>query len=172
MKQKTMRGKELREALKTRMQAEFAQNPELVKGKKLTGILLLVWVVSRVFLQVMELMCMRIGFLDPNPTNWVILGLLLLFAWAIYKGSGTLAWLPILGGVMMLITALRQQMFSLLGMDLYPEFRLYLIGFLAAAVLQILTMALILALPSCRSYAKTSMAVMKELSGQQDVHRL
>lgn len=167
-----MKGKELRQALKARMETEFAQNPELQKGKKLTGILLLVWVVSRVFLQVTELICMRIGFLDPNPTNWVILGLLLLFAWAIYKGSGALAWLPILGGVMMLSTAFRQKMFSLLEMDLYPEFRLYLIGFLAAAVLQILTMALILALPSCRSYAKTSMTVMKELNGQQDVHGL
>ena len=167
-----MKGKELRQALKARMDAEFAQDPKLRKGKKLTGILLLIWVVSRVFLQVMELICMRIGFLDPNPTNWVILGLLLLFAWAIYKGSGALAWLPILGGVMMLSTAFRQQMFSLLGMDLYPEFRLYLIAYLTAAVLQILTMALILALPSCRSYAGTSMAVMKELTGQQDVHRL
>ena len=75
-----MKGKELRQALKARMETEFAQNPELQKGKKLTGILLLVWVVSRVFLQVTELICMRIGFLDPNPTNWVILGLLLLFA--------------------------------------------------------------------------------------------
>ena len=167
-----MKGKELRQALKARMAEEFAHNPELEKGKRLTGILLLVWVVSRVFLQVTELVCMRIGFLDPNPTNWIILGLLLLFAWGIYKGSGTLAWLPILGGVMMLSTAFRQQMFSLLGMDLYPEFRLYLIAYLAAAVLQILTMALILVLPSCKSYAKTAMRVMKELNGQQDVHRL
>ncbi len=167
-----MKGKELREALKARMAEEFAHNPELEKGKRLTGILLLIWVIGRVFLQVTELICMRIGFLDPSPRNWVILGLLLLFAWGIYKGSGALAWLPILGGVMMLSTALREKMFSLLGMDLYPEFRLYLIVFLAAAVLQILTMALILALPSCRSYARTSMSVMKELTGQQDVHRL
>ena len=167
-----MKGKELRQALKARMAEEFAQNPELERGKRLTGVLLLIWVASRVFAQIMELVCARAGFLEGNPTNWVILGILLLFAWAIYRGSGALAWLPILGGVMMLGTAFRQQMFSLLGMDLYPEFRLYLIAYLTAALLQILTMALILALPGCRSYAGTTMRVMKELNSRQDVHRL
>ena len=81
-------------------------------------------------------------------------------------GSGALAWLPILGGVMMLSTAFRQQMFSPPGMDLNPAFRLYLIAYLAAAVLQIPTMALLLALPGCKSYARTSMSVMKELTGR------
>ena len=139
----------------------------------MTGILLLVWAASRVFLLVMELVCGRIGFVESNPTNWISLAVLLLFAWGIWKGSGALAWLPMLGGVFMLILAFRQDLFSLLGIDLDPVFRLYLIAYFSAIVIQLAAMALILALPSCRRYAKTSMSVMRELNGQpKEEHRL
>ena len=167
-----MKGKELRQALRDRMAEAFDQDPDLSKGKKLTGVLLLIWVASRTFLLVMDIVCARIGFIESNPVNWVTMGILLLFAWGIYQGSGAVAWLPIAGGVFMLVSCVREKLFSLLGMDLYPEFRLYLIAFISAAVIQILIMVLILTLPSCKNYARTTLRITKELNGQQKEHRL
>ena len=167
-----MKGKELREALKAGKAEAFERDPDLARGKKITGILLLIWAASRAFLLVMDLVCARIGFIESNPVNWVTMVILLLFAWWIYQGSGALAWLPIAGGVYMLISCVREKLFSLLGMDLYPEFRLYLIAYISAAVIQILVMALILTLPSCRNYAQTMLRVTKELNEGQREHRL
>ena len=167
-----MKGKELREALKAGKAEAFERDPDLARGKKITGILLLIWAASRAFLLVMDLVCARIGFIESNPVNWVTMVILLLFAWWIYQGSGALAWLPIVGGVFMLISCVREKLFSLLGMDLDPTFRLYLIAYISAAVIQILVMVLILALPSCKNYAQTTLRITKELNGWQQEHRL
>jgi len=72
-----MKGKELRQALRDRMAEAFDQDPDLSKGKKLTGVLLLIWVASRTFLLVMDIVCARIGFIESNPVNWVTMGSLM-----------------------------------------------------------------------------------------------
>ena len=66
-----MKGKELREALKAGKAEAFERDPDLARGKKITGILLLIWAASRAFLLVMDLVCARIGFIESNPVNWV-----------------------------------------------------------------------------------------------------
>lgn len=163
-----MKGQELRSAFKARMGEEYAQNPSLLQGKKLIGCLLLLWIVTRVFSLVMELVCAQIGFIDSNPTNVIGLLTMLLFAWGIYRGFQALAWLPLLGGVFMLITCLREDYFFLLTIDQYIELRLYLLAYIASAVVQLAVMGLLLLLPPCRAYSQTAARVIKELNGQAE----
>ena len=98
-----MKGKELRQALKAKMEEEFRRDPSIRDGKKLTAILLALWIMSRVFFLIMDLICSRIGFIEFAPANIAGFAVSLLFALLLYRGSGKLALLPLVGGVMMLL---------------------------------------------------------------------
>ncbi len=167
-----MKGKELRQALKAKMEEEFRRDPSIRDGKKLTAILLALWIMSRVFFLIMDLICSRIGFIEFAPANIAGFAVSLLFALLLYRGSGKLALLPLVGGVMMLANVFRQGTIRLLSMDLDPVLRLHMISYILAAAVTVLVMLLLLLLPACKTYAETAMGAMRELNGQQKEHQL
>ena len=166
-----MNGKERRAAIQARAEEGFLQDPSLRNGKKWTELLVLFWVMSRLFFFVMDLICVHIGFIDFNPVNiWAFL-LSLFLALLLYKGAGMLAVFPLLGGILMASTVFRERMLSLLSLDLDGVLRLHILSYIIAAAVQILTMSLLLFLPACKSYSELLKRVVQEVNGSQE-HRL
>ena len=152
------------------MNEELKQDPSLMQAKKIAGILLIVWVVFRLSAQIMEFVCARAGFVEFAPANIAGIAALAIFALLIYNGSGTIAFLPLFGGVFMLVTCFSEDYFSLLKLDLYPEVRLYLMAYILASAAQVVIMILILVL--CHRYFQTFNRISKELSAKPDEPRL
>ena len=167
-----MKGKELHLALKAGMEEEFQRDPSIRAGKKLTGFLLALWILSRVFFLVMDLICSRIGFIEFNPANIAAFAVSLLFALLLYRGAGKLALLPLVGGLIMLVNIFREGTLRLLSLDLDPVLHLYVISYVLAAAVTVLAMLLLLLLPACRAYAESALRVTKELQEEQKEHRL
>ena len=166
-----MNGKERRAAIQARAEEGFLQDPSLRNGKKWTELLVLFWVMSRLFFFVMDLICVHIGFIDFNSVNiWALL-LSLFLALLLYKGAGMLAVFPLLGGILMASTVFRERMLSLLSLDLDGVLRLHILSYIIAADVQILTMSLLLLLPACKSYSELLKRVVQEVNGSQE-HRL
>ena len=160
-----MKGKELREAVKARMEEEYLQNPKLKTGKRITGYCILAWLLSRVLFLVVEMLCAKEGFVEFSPVNFASFVFSLLIAWPMINGTGKIAWLPLAGGIMMVFSIARNQMFSLLSIDQYPIIHLHILLYILTAVVTIASMLIILFHPTCKAYAERSTECMQELGG-------
>lgn len=154
------------------MAEEIAADPDILRGKKITGTLLVIWLITRLLFLVMDLICAKIGFIKFAPPNIISFLLALLFAPLLFNGVKYLPALPLFGGVMMVVSSFREHYYSLLGLDLYPELKLYTFSYALTAWTQVAVMLCLLFLPLCVKYAAAADRTMKKLKNQPDGPRL
>ena len=117
---------------------QIAADPAIGEGKRLAGVLLLVAVGLRVLTLLSELVCAVGGMIEFNPANVGSLVVSILFAYMIYQGIGVLAYLPVIGGVVMVIQAfLYDYLTVILSNEYWPQARIYAFLFLINGLYQI-----------------------------------
>lgn len=159
--------------IKQLMAEESAQKTDIAAGKNLTGILLIVWIATRLALYISEVVCAGFGYIDSSVTasmlNIVTVLIGGLFALCIYSGVRLFAILPIIGGVLMLAQCFTYGYFSIaLSADYYMAARVYAALFVIASAAQTVIMIFLLANKKTRAYfdayKRVSETVIKEKS--------
>ena len=100
----------------------FDENPELAKGKKLCGILALLWIFFRALHLIVELiLAFTVDFSIFSITNIAALVIVIMFSIGIYNGGKAFAILPILGGALMTLQIFTAQVYVMLGAEYMVE---------------------------------------------------
>ena len=95
----------LKEQKKELLTKAFDENPDLAKGKKLCGIVVLLWILTRALHLAAELvLAFTIDIAILSATNIAALVIVILFSIGIYNGTKAFAILPIIGGAIMPLT--------------------------------------------------------------------
>lgn len=116
---------------------EAAKEPAIGEGKRAVGVCLLISIVLRVFTIGAELVCAAGGIVEFTASNIASFVVSLLFAWMIYHGVGVLAYLPIVGGVVMVVQAiLNAYPTVVLSNEYWPQARIYALLFLLNGLYQ------------------------------------
>ena len=147
---------------------EIIADPDILRGKKLTGFFLIIWLATRSFFFIMEIICSRTGFIDFNAVNIVSFVMSLLFALVLNTGVKYFPALPLVGGLMMVISGFRNGYYPLLCLELYPELWLYIVSYILAGWTQILIMLALLFLPPCAKFAAAGSRISKKLNGRNE----
>lgn len=136
--------KEIQQKKKALITKLFNEHPEIREAKKFTGIIVLVWFLTRVFAVATEYYCVLQGVLPFSIANLAALLVMALFVWTIYQGIRTLAYLPILGSVIMIIQTFTEQLYSLLSAQYILSVRIYAAAFIVTAYAQLFLMLFLL----------------------------
>jgi hypothetical protein len=142
----------------------FDENPELAKGKKLCGIIALLWIITRALHLAVELiLAFTIDIAILSATNIAALVIVILFAHGIYNGSKAFAILPIIGGVIMTIQIFTSHIYLMLGAEYLTIVRIYAIVFILASLAQLVLPIIVLTAKSSNLYFNTVQTINKEL---------
>ena len=136
--------KEIQQKKKALITKLFNEHPEIREAKKFTGIIVLAWFLTRVFAVATEYYCVLQGVLPFSIANLAALLVMALFVWTIYQGIRTLAYLPILGSVIMIIQTFTEQLYSLLSAQYILSVRIYAAAFIVTAYAQLFLMLFLL----------------------------
>ena len=163
-----MAGNEIRDRRQALLDEAIEADPDILRGQKLTRVLVVIWVVTRLFYVIVELYFARSGFIPFSYSNLLIFLLSLFLAVLLINGTKNLALLPLLGGAMTVINGFRFQYYDALKLDLYPEERLYLLSYLAASWAQVAIMLCLLLIPVCVKYAQAAGSINKSLMNRPE----
>jgi hypothetical protein len=163
-----MKSNEIKEKYRELLFDEIEDDPDIRRGRKLTGILLVIWLAARLLFFLSELLCVKIGFMPFQFSNLLALIIALLWAAVLNNGVKYLPILPLAGGVFMLIRAFRERAFYLLSLNLCLELDLYYSFYLLITFGQIAIMLCLLLLPSCEKYAAAGSRIRKKLKNEPD----
>lgn len=163
-----MKNNELKEKRAALLAEEIIADPDILRGKKLTWILLLIWLATRLLFLIAEIISSNFGFFEFKALNILSCVIALLFALLLKKGVKNLPILFLLGGVYMVIDGFRNGYYPLLGLPLYPWLWLYYAMFLLSGWAQTLVMLALLFLPSCAKFAAAGSRIDKALKGETE----
>ena len=157
--------------MRAMLSAELEADPLAARGKKLTVVLLIVWIATRLLALVLERVCARIGYVDAGAVNIVGIVMALAFSLLIYGGAVKAAFLPLAGGILMVVSSFRDRLYPMLGYGLDPVLTAYFAAFILAAWAQLLIMLALLFLSSCKAYGEAAMRVGKRFkNGTEGPH--
>ena len=135
------------------MEQEILNDPTIPEGKKMVGTSMLVWSVIRIILLIVEIMCASRGFFEVQSANITALIIGIILAFAIYAGAKALAFLPILGGAIMIFQCVTNGYFDIVGSnDYYMLARVYAGLFILASVVQVAAFAFVLINAKTKAY--------------------
>lgn len=127
-----------KEVRKEMMRKEIEQNPGILSIRRRILVLMIVWVISRVIVMAVEIVGALQGMWDFQTSNLVGIAVMAIFAAGVYAGERALAFLPILGGVWMLVQWFRYDyLYLMISDEFYPIARIYATLFLVTALLQL-----------------------------------
>ena len=142
----------------------FDENPELAKGKKLCGILALLWIFFRALHLIVELiLAFTVDFSIFSITNIAALVIVIMFSIGIYNGGKAFAILPILGGALMTLQIFTAQVYVMLGAEYLVIARIYAVAFILASISQLILPVILLTAKSPKLYFNTIQSINQEL---------
>ena len=154
----------LKEQKKELLTKAFDENPDLAKGKKLCGIVVLLWILTRALHLAAELvLAFTIDIAILSATNIAALVIVILFSIGIYNGTKAFAILPIIGGAIMTLQIFTAEIYTMLGSDYLTIARVYAILFILASVAQLILPIILLVSNSSKQYFNTVQTINKEL---------
>ena len=154
----------LKEQKKELLTKAFDENPDLAKGKKLCGIVVLLWILTRALHLAAELvLAFTIDIAILSATNIAALVIVILFSIGIYNGTKAFAILPIIGGAIMTLQIFTAEIYTMLGPDYLTSARVYAILFILASVAQLILPIILLVSNSSKQYFNTVQTINKEL---------
>ncbi len=159
-----MTGIEKKEKRRALLAEEIAADPAVLRGKRLTAVLLILWIAARLFYLVMEMICAKVGYIDFDAADFTIFALFLLCAFMMYRGVRILPILCLLLGIVMILNSFLDRAYSVLGLDLYLDLRLYYFSYVLAAWAQTAVMLCLLLVPCCRRYAAACGRIREDLA--------
>ena len=154
----------LKEQKKELLTKAFDENPDLAKGKKLCGIVVLLWILTRALHLAAELvLAFTIDIAILSATNIAALVIVILFSIGIYNGTKAFAILPIIGGAIMTLQIFTAEIYTMHGSDYLTIARVYAILFILASVAQLILPIILLVSNSSKQYFNTVQTINKEL---------
>ena len=157
----------LNQRKKELLSAAVLENPELAKGKKLCGVLALLWVITRAIHLLIELfMAFSIEGFIISPTNITVMFIVVLFSFSIYSGIKGFVILPIIGGAIMTLQIFTSQVYFMLGAEYIPIARLYALAFIVASLYQLVFPVILLNAGPSKLYFDTAQMLTKEAEEQ------
>lgn len=113
-------------ARQLKMQA-MQENPDAVSGKRIAGIIVLIFLLTRVLSIGIEIVCAIKGYTSPSVGIYCVTLLIsLLFARLIYDGFKVFAGLAIVGGIFMVIQTFQNSLYTVIfSSEYYPIIRVY-----------------------------------------------
>lgn len=116
----------------------FKEKPEVLSAKRFTGFILIIWLIIRIAELCVEYYCVAQGMIQFSVINAITFLVMLLFLWTIYQGIRTLAYLPLLCSIFMIIQTFTEQAYSLLSAQYLLPIRIYGAAFIFAAYAQLI----------------------------------
>lgn len=103
------------------------ENPDAVSGKRIAGIIVLIFLLTRVLSIGIEIVCAVKGYTSPSVGIYCVTLLIsLLFARLIYDGFKVFAGLAIVGGIFMVIQTFQNSLYTVIfSSEYYPIIRVY-----------------------------------------------
>ena len=133
-----MKAKYVRSVQKEYLKQEIEQNPEIADVRRHILVLMIVWIVSRAVATAFELLGAMQGMWGFQATNITGIAIMACFAAAVYAGERLAGFLPILGGVVMLVQwVLYDNLYVMLSNEFYPIARIYVALFLLTSLVQV-----------------------------------
>ena len=152
---------------KERLAEAIAENPYIARGKKLCGILALIWALARVLHLTVELILVfKVDASIFSPVNIFAMVMVLLSSIAVYNGAKGFVILPIFGGVMMLSQVFTTRLYEMLGADYIPLARVYALVFIIASLVQVIFPICLLVARSSKEYLNTMQRISKEVTAE------
>lgn len=142
----------------------FKEKPEVLAAKKLTGAILIVWLMIRIMELCVEYYCVAQGIIQFSAVNTITCLVMLLFLWTIYQGVRTLAYLPLLGCIFMIIQTFTEQIYALLSVQYILPIRIYGALFIFAAYAQLILLLYLMGNAKSTLYFDEVKAVMLKLN--------
>lgn len=141
----------------------FAKEPALRRGKRICGIVSLIWVIVRALDVAVELwLALTVDSAFFIPSNLFALFVVALFAKGLHDGQKACAILPIIGGAIMLLQVFSNGIYQMLGSEYILEAKIYALAFIFASVVQILLPMFLLVTGDCKRY----FAIVTEITGK------
>ena len=163
---------EIQEKKKQLIDKVMRERPEVLSAKRFTGVIVLIWLATRMFQLATEYYCVMLDMVEFSVLNTIVLLVTVLFVWTIYQGVKTLAFLPILGGIFMIIQTFKNGLYSLLFADVMLPVKLYAGAFILAAYAQVVLLVFLVANSKSNVYFDAMKDVAKRLGIDGDSQRL
>lgn len=146
----------------------IAADPDILRGQKLTRILLAIWLGSRLLCFVAELFCAKAEFITLSFLNFVLLPLFFMLAVWIDNGTKQLPVLALLSGVLMVVFGFRNRLYISLSLSLPFVIKVYIFTYLLTSWIQIVVMLCLLFIPLCTKYTFIGDRITKKLKNQPE----